>query len=193
VAHSDHSTWHLLYTLPWLLAGLWWLVRAFFTERTERKESVLSRLSYLLFAVPGGVLLAGGLHVEVLQARLWPRSFWVAVAGLALEWIGVAFAIWARESLGRLWSGTVTLKEGHRVVRTGPYRFVRHPIYTGALIAVLGPVLAHANLGGLLGLVLIVLGILRKLTIEETLLEGQFGEEYRAYRREVRMLIPFVI
>jgi protein-S-isoprenylcysteine O-methyltransferase Ste14 len=106
---------------------------------------------------------------------------------------GVAFAIWAREHLGKLWSGTITLKEGHRIVQSGPYRLARHPIYTGILTGVVGVVLARGDLASLLALVLFALGVARKIAIEEKLLGSRFGEEYAAYRKKVRAIIPFIL
>src|SRR5215467_12702020 len=86
-------------------------------------------------------------------------AWWIARVGVALTAIGLGFTVWARVQLGRFWSGTVTLKEGHELVRTGPYAVTRHPIYTGLLLALIGSAMARGTLGGLLGLVLLTFGI----------------------------------
>lgn len=185
-------SWHRLFLAPWLLFAAWWLVRAFGAAPAERKESLGSRLSHVALLVAGGVLLAMHFH-GLLGHRWWRPSRTLAWACFGIEVLGLAFAIWARETLGRLWSGTVTLKQDHRVVRTGPYRLARHPIYTGILVALAAIVLVRADLSSLGGFVLIALGIARKIAIEETLLTGHFGDEYRAYRREVRAIIPFIL
>jgi protein-S-isoprenylcysteine O-methyltransferase Ste14 len=89
------------------------------------------------------------------------------------------------------WSGTVTLKEDHSLTRDGPYRFVRHPIYTGILLGILGSAIAEGEWRGLVGLGLITLSFLRKSTIEEQFLTAQFGDAYTRYRAEVAALIPW--
>jgi protein-S-isoprenylcysteine O-methyltransferase Ste14 len=185
--------WRLLFIAPWIVILLWWIVRAAGAARVVEREPAMSRLSYNLILALAAVLLANKVQVEFLLERLWGRSLVVASAGLALEWSGIAFAIWAREALGHMWSGSVTLKQEHQIVRTGPYALTRHPIYTGILTAGLGVALVHANLSALLALVLMILGLLRKIAIEERLLERHFGEDYRLYRQQVRALIPFVL
>jgi protein-S-isoprenylcysteine O-methyltransferase Ste14 len=183
------SPW--LFMAPWMLFGAWWLVRSLGTARTETRESHVSRLTHAIFLGGGTLLLV--VHLQPLERRLWPPSLALAWTGLGLEVAGVAFAISAREHLGKLWSGTITLKEGHRIVQSGPYRLARHPIYTGILTGVVGVVLARGDLASLLALVLFALGVARKIAIEEKLLGSRFGEEYAAYRKKVRAIIPFIL
>ena len=115
----------------------------------------------LLFFRPRGL---GGLMQPLL------RTPWIGWAGAALVAIGLGFAGWARFHLGRLWSGRVTLKEDHAIIRTGPYGIVRHPIYTGLVLALVGTGLAQGTVPALAGLVLIVIGLLIKIRQEERLL-----------------------
>ena len=103
------------------------------------------------------------------------------------------FAIWARNVLGRNWSGIVTLKQDHELIRTGPYRYVRHPIYTGLLIAFAGSAIARGEWRGLLALAIAFVALWRKLKLEEQWMIETFGDAYRRYRDEVRALIPFVL
>jgi protein-S-isoprenylcysteine O-methyltransferase Ste14 len=112
--------------------------------------------------------------------------------GVALVAIGLGFSVWARVHLGRLWSSRVTLKEGHTIVRTGPYGIVRHPIYTGLVVAITGTLLTGITLAALAGVVLITIGFIIKLRQEEQLLTDHFGAAYDAYRAEVRGLIPYI-
>jgi protein-S-isoprenylcysteine O-methyltransferase Ste14 len=183
--------WAWLFAAPWMVFGAWWLVRSFGTARTEVRESHRERATHALLLGVGTLLLV--VTPEPLRRHLWHPSMPVIVAALALEVAGVAFAIWAREHLGHLWSGRVTLKEGHHIVRSGPYRWARHPIYTGILLALVGDVAVRGDLGGILGFVLIALGIARKIATEESLLATRFGAEYAAYRNEVRAIIPFIL
>jgi protein-S-isoprenylcysteine O-methyltransferase Ste14 len=103
---------------------------------------------------------------------------------------GLAFAVWARVCLGRNWSGIVTLKQDHELVRSGPYRLVRHPIYTGLLLALLGSALARNEWRALLAVALAWLAFWRKLQVEEELMIEQFGDAYVRYRAEVPALMP---
>ncbi len=98
--------------------------------------------------------------------------------------------MYARVWLGRNWSGTVTLKQDHELIRGGPYRWVRHPIYTGILLALLGSAIATAEWRGPLGFALITISLLRKIKVEERVLTGQFGEAYTRYQAEVPALLP---
>jgi protein-S-isoprenylcysteine O-methyltransferase Ste14 len=103
----------------------------------------------------------------------------------------LAFAVWARRHIGSNWSGTVTVKTDHVLVRTGPYGWARHPIYTGLLTAILGTAIARGDLRGLLGVVLCTIAFVIKLRIEERWMREVFGEEYRRYSKEVPALVPF--
>jgi protein-S-isoprenylcysteine O-methyltransferase Ste14 len=101
--------------------------------------------------------------------------------GIALTVAGFAFAIWARAHLGRNWSIGVTSKVQHELIRTGPYRLVRHPIYSGLLLAMIGTVLVLGELRGLLAILLVYLGWKIKSLFEERMMTGTFGAEYTAY------------
>jgi len=183
--------WAWLFAAPWLVFAAWWLVRSFGTARTEVRESHRERATHGLLLGVGTLLLV--ITPEPLRRHLWHSSVPVVVVALAIEVAGVAFAIWAREHLGRLWSGSVTLKEDHRIVQSGPYRLARHPIYTGILFALAGVALGRADLAGLVALALFAVGIARKIAIEEALLTGRFGTEYVDYRSKVAAIIPFIL
>jgi protein-S-isoprenylcysteine O-methyltransferase Ste14 len=105
---------------------------------------------------------------------------------------GIAFAWWARIHLGALWSGAVTRKFNHRIVDTGPYALVRHPIYTGLLSAAIATGVARGAWPALAGALILWLGIWMKARLEERFLSEELGAEYAAYRARVPMLVPFV-
>lgn len=136
------------------------------------------------------LIFHGNIH-GVVSGR-WTGQPAVQYCGSALTAIGLLFSVWARVHLGRNWSGIITLKEGHRLIRTGPYRLVRHPVYTGLLLAVIGSAMAVGTWDALFGVAIILLALLLKLRREETLLTTQFGEEYRAFKRETPALVPFI-
>jgi protein-S-isoprenylcysteine O-methyltransferase len=131
-------------------------------------------------------------RVGWLSFRIVPDSQGFAYLGLATTAVGIAFAVWARFVLGQNWSSQVTLKQEHELVRRGPYRLVRHPIYSGILLALLGTAIFVGEVRGLIAFALFVAGWWPKARMEEALMLQQFGQQYREYQREVRALIPFV-
>jgi protein-S-isoprenylcysteine O-methyltransferase Ste14 len=183
---------HNLISTLWLLWLAIWTVSAFRTKRVVRVENLASRLSHLVPLGIGVALLTsdhfGG---PWLATRIYPRTdgtFWF---GAALVALGLSFAVWARLHLAGNWSGTVTLKQNHDLIRSGPYRLTRHPIYTGILSAILGTAIALAEWRGIVALALITLAFLRKIDIEEGFLTARFGEAYARYRAQVPALIPW--
>jgi protein-S-isoprenylcysteine O-methyltransferase Ste14 len=183
--------WHWLLAAPWMVLLGWWVVRAFGTARTETHESPRSRVAHLSLFAAGTLFLVA--TPEPLRQRLWHPSLPLLVLALVLEVAGVAFAIWAREHLGNLWSATVTLKEEHRLVQSGPYRYVRHPIYTGIMTGMLAVALSRGDLAGVVTFAFFALGIARKIAGEEALLGERFGSAYADYCKKVRAIIPFIL
>ena len=185
----------------WLIPGIWdawavyWFAAAFTAKPVRRKESVASRLSHYIPLVLAIVLLVSPRFAgTALSARFLPGSRMLFWCGTALLIAGLLFSVAARRHLGGNWSGTVTLKQDHTLTRSGPYRFVRHPIYTGLLLAIFGSgVIALGEWRGLLALALVTAAFLRKIQIEERFLREQFGDAYERYRREVPALIPGVL
>lgn len=162
-------------------------------RRAERSESVASSLVNSLSMWAGMALLGIASVGPRLAAFLsLPASTARSVAGTACVVVGVAIAIWSRSVLGSNWSGLVRITEGQELVTRGPYRLVRHPIYSGMLLAAGGVALALGDIAGLAGFALIFVSLLRKALVEELLLASEFGEPYAAYMRRTKRLIPFV-
>src|SRR5579883_738625 len=177
--------------LAWLLMVVVWVAGAFRNKRTVRGMARTDLIVHVLvLAAAFDLLLAPGLRRGALAYRLVPDSGWIEDVGGLLQIAGIAFAIWARLHIGRNWSGTVTLKEGHALVRSGPYAWVRHPIYSGLVLAAFGLALEHGELGGTLGFLLLTVEWKRKSMLEERLMIEQLGEEYKQYRRKVKGLVP---
>jgi protein-S-isoprenylcysteine O-methyltransferase Ste14 len=124
--------------------------------------------------------------------RFVPDTTAAKVIGVVITFLGLGFAVWARVHLGKYWSGNVTIKVEHKLIRTGPYKWVRNPIYTGIIIAVVGSVIADGQILALLSIVCIVIGFLIKIRMEEKFLLEEFGEAFIQYKKEVKSLIPFV-
>jgi protein-S-isoprenylcysteine O-methyltransferase Ste14 len=125
--------------------------------------------------------------------RRWAEQSWSLFGvGVTLVAAGLLLAVWARVKLAGNWSGTVTLKEGHEIVRSGPYRWIRHPIYTGLLLAFLGSAVALAQWRGLVAVVLAMGAFLWRIRLEERRLGAHFGAAYAEYRRTNWAIIPYV-
>jgi len=186
------AAFFLVFPALWLAWLLYWGVAALGAKRTERRESAGSRLlhalplmlaAYLIWAdrVPGRWL-----NERLLAWRPW--QFWI---GALLTALGLGFAVWARVQLGRNWSATVTIKQDHELVTSGPYAIVRHPIYTGLLVAFAGSALARGEWRSAAAIVIAWAAIWRKLKLEERWMVERFGERYRAYRERLPALVPF--
>lgn len=178
----------------WIAVGIVWLFGVFTAKRAARSEPAGSRLAQLGIMAPAFALLfSSRLRVGPLAWRFVPDAPGIAWAGLAVTAAGCAFAVWARLMLGGNWSATVTVKHDHRLIRKGPYTIVRHPIYSGALLGLLGTALAWGEVRGLIGLAMACIGWRLKSRVEEAFMIEQFGDEYARYQREVKALIPFLL
>jgi len=183
----------------WLVPAMWlawiayWAFAARAVKQTERIEDARSRLSHRLPLLAGAVIMTVPrlLGTQLEAVFIPPTSAWQAVA-IALVALGLGFSVWARLWLGRNWSSMVTVKREHELIRSGPYALVRHPIYSGLLLALAGSALMLGNWRALIGFALIVAALLRKLAIEERFMREQFGETYAHYRAEVAALIPLI-
>jgi protein-S-isoprenylcysteine O-methyltransferase Ste14 len=176
----------------WWGWGLYWMLSALRNKATQRRESLSSRLAHLLPLALGATLIAWPQpRWSALGWRLWPPSPAAHWIGVALVIAGLAFAIWARVHLGGNWSGTVTVKQGHELIRSGPYAYVRHPIYTGLITALIGTTVASGTVNAALGLAIIVVAFVRKSRTEEDFMRETFPDEYERYRAQVPALIPF--
>lgn len=190
----SHAALADLLEYAWYALALVWLVTWFATKRTTRAEPnwvsfarsvMLGVIFVLLFDVPP--------QWAWLHRRIVPNTDALLLTGVVLTVLGVAFAIWARLALGTNWSSRATIKQGHELIIRGPYRMVRNPIYTGIFFALLGTALALGQVRHFLGLPILLLGWVWKITTEQRLLRAQFGESYERYCREVKAFIPYVI
>lgn len=188
-----HTHWLIWNLIPgmWVAWCLYWVSCARNAKRTVRRESLASRASYVLPLLVG-ILLVALPHVPsaVFATRILPETFATYWVGVAMIFLGLTFAVWARRHLGSNWSGTVTVKENHVLVRTGPYAWVRHPIYTGLLAAILGTAVARGELRGVWSIVLCTIAFVIKLRIEEHWMRQVFGGEYARYSAVVPALVP---
>lgn len=172
----------------WLLFSIYWEVAAKNAAPSASSESRGSRRLHVFLANTALFLILVPVHG--LRQRYLPASPLVIAAGLTVQAIGVLLAVWARRHLGRNWSGEITIKVDHKLVRTGPYRVVRHPIYTALLGMYAGSAAVSGELHALLGLALAAFAYVRKIRLEEAVLTASFGADYRDYCRTTRALAP---
>ena len=181
----------LAVVVVWLLWVASWIAAAFWADRAAARPAAGDQAFYRIATVGGAALLFIG-DRPFSSAQLWTFGPAIAWSLVVLVALALAFTWWARLYLGRLWSSSVTKKANHRVVDTGPYAIVRHPIYTGVLSAIYATAILKGEAIGILGAVLMTLGFWLKARLEERFLREQLGAEtYDSYRRKVPMLVPF--
>jgi protein-S-isoprenylcysteine O-methyltransferase Ste14 len=181
-----------LFPAMWLSWAIYWFWAARHAKVTERHEPIASRLLHIVPLLVAVWLLWGGrVPIALLNERLFPWAPWAFWTGAFVTALGLLFTVWARIHLGRNWSGTVTIKQGHELIETGPYALVRHPIYTGLLLAFIGSAAAIGEWRGVLAILIAWAAFWRKLRLEEQWMAEQFGERYLAYCRRTPALIPF--
>jgi protein-S-isoprenylcysteine O-methyltransferase Ste14 len=176
----------------WLVSELYWGFHASGNKETVHQQKTFVRTFavmsvYLAFAL----IYVPYLSIGLLAIRIVPQNDFFGVAGVLLCASGISFSIWSRKTLGKNWSGPVSLKKGHELIRKGPYKIVRHPIYFGSLVSLTGSAVTTTELRAFCGVLVVFYSLLKKIDEEETLLATHF-EEYAEYILQVKKLIPFV-
>ena len=177
----------------WTAWWLSWLALAFGSKRTKQRESVASRISYTLIAWLALWLMFFARRLSPrLSATVFPHHDWIGWTGVVITVFGFGVTFWGRAVLGRNWSANVTIKEDHELVRTGPYKFVRHPIYTGLVLAAAGTALALNEYRGVLAVAALWISFTIKRLKEEQFMQQQFGAQYVDYARTTGAILPRV-
>jgi protein-S-isoprenylcysteine O-methyltransferase Ste14 len=175
----------------WLIFVLYWFVSALRLNRMRAREPIRQRLSYVLPLIAAlAVVNWGDARFSFLGRRFIPGASWIVNAGVLVTAAGIAFAIWARYHIGRYWSGSVSLREGHQLIRRGPYACIRHPIYTGILLASAGTVVALGTYRLLAVFLILLAGFVMKAKREEALLSREFGAAFEEHHRQTGFFLP---
>jgi protein-S-isoprenylcysteine O-methyltransferase Ste14 len=175
----------------WLVFFLYWAISALSSKVAKKSESIADRLQRMApLAVAYVLLFYQAAKFGWLDERFIQDSPAVAVVGVAMTAAGVGFAIWARWHLGANWSAIVSIREQHELIRSGPYRRVRHPIYTGMLLAMAGTALVRGEVRGLLAFAITLAAFYTKARKEEAWLRREFGEKFEAHAQQTGMFLP---
>jgi protein-S-isoprenylcysteine O-methyltransferase Ste14 len=172
----------------WLIFSVYWSIAARDSASTQSSESKFSRAFHVLWV--NGALLLLILPVPGLTHRFIPENKILIAVGLLIQATFLLLAVWARRHLGSNWAGEVRIAQGHQLVRSGPYHFVRHPIYTAVLGMYIGTALVSGQIHAPIALVLVTLAYWRKIRMEEEILAQTFGSDWTAYRSSTYALIP---
>ena len=175
----------------WLAIFVIWAISGLSTKRTVGSASDARARISLGGALLGWFILFNRvLRPGVLGERFVPIGPGVVYTGTVLTAVGLGFALWARFTIGRNWGRLITVQADHQLIRKGPYSIVRHPIYSGFMLATFGTALAIGEVGGLVATALVVISWGYKSTLEEGYMIEHFGAEYEQYRQQVKGLIP---
>jgi protein-S-isoprenylcysteine O-methyltransferase Ste14 len=176
---------------PWYALLIYWALSALRLKRIKVSEEPRGRLWHIGIMVLAFMLLSSDRFASgALGWRFVPETVWVWAPGILLTYVGAGLAIWARYSLGQYWSGRITLKEDHQLIRFGPYAYIRHPIYSGLLLAIAGTAFMNGEWRAVVAFLLALFELARKASKEEALLATEFGEQYGEYRRQAGFLTP---
>lgn len=180
----------------WIVFALYWLWGWRRVKGAKRAEALLPRLLKYWLPLFVAVALVGPGHWFAgswLGERMYPALPVFALTGALLSWLGVGFACWARHVLGRNWSSVVQVKQDHELIQSGPYGWVRHPIYSGLLLAFVGTAMAIGEWRGVGTVAIVAVSFWFKLRLEERWMRDNFGPAYERYMQRVKALIPCVL
>jgi protein-S-isoprenylcysteine O-methyltransferase Ste14 len=181
---------HPLIWIAWLL---YWKFSSYGVKAKIREETPVQRVAHFAPLIIAALLFCFSDRIPGLRGRIYPSGFTMVAVGTVVLVAGLLFSVWARVALGRNWSGTVAVKRDHELIQSGPYRWARHPIYTGILLGFTGSALAIDRWGAALAVVVVFIGFWFKLLREEAWMRETFGEAYLNYCARTARLIPFVL
>jgi len=177
--------------LVWCAFGIYWAANARRSSAADTTEPNRFRALRLgILATSFILLLVPWLGFESLNVRFVPANSIVRLAGIAITFAGIALAFSARRHLGRNWSDKVEVKVDHQLIRSGPYAYLRHPIYSGVLLGVAGTALAVGQVRGIAGFLLLLGSYAIKARKEERALAEKFGDAFREHQRNAGFLFP---
>lgn len=176
----------------WIIMFLYWLYAAIQTKMTVKKERGITRIIYLILVMTAFWLVYGRyFNTGFLSRKIFSPTVYTEYAGLILCVLSIFFAILARWWLGSNWSGTVTVKKDHELIKSGPYAVTRHPIYTGIFLGLTGAAIIQAEIRDAIALLFLFAGLHMKMSKEEKFMNDTFPS-YKQYAQKTKRLIPFI-
>jgi len=175
-----------------MFAIAFWILSAFSVKRTAQDQPSPRKFIYVFLTAAAAILLNTLSRIINWNRTFIPHTFATGILGDTLVLIGLFIAIWARITIAGNWSARVVLKEHHELIQRGPYRVVRHPIYSGLLLMLFGTAILNGQVGSFIVLLFCACGLWVKLRREEALLSKHFPQ-YSDYMRHTTALVPFVL
>ena len=169
----------------WLSIFIYWVIKS-------RDKGILNEIVGLAKLVFSGLIL----HIPMFlpfKYFTYKKYLVIQIFGLVFIAFGLFICILARQCLSENWSGKVIIQNGHTLIKNGPYKIIRHPIYTGVLVMMLGSSIIVGNIFGFIWVLFCFMGLYRKSKQEEHLLENEFGKDYEEYKKETKMIIPNIL
>jgi len=180
----------------WDAFWIYWILAAIYTRLKVKKETngqkFMQRSIHLTFVVIAFIMTFFQFKNVFLYNEILPHNPPIEYIGMMILILSLLFAIWARITLGKNWSGAIQKVEGQRLIHSGPYRYIRNPIYTGIVFGFFGTFVSFGTLGSLLGFCIILIAYIAKINKEQKFLIIEFEEEYRVYIKESWALIPYI-
>lgn len=175
----------------WSAFGIYWIATGVKSKASQTSEPQWYRVVRLgVLAAVFSLLFWNRAAIGFLGQRFLPSVAAIAYIGFAATLVGLAIALWARVHLGQYWSDKVVLKVDHQLIRTGPYAYLRHPIYSGVLLGVLGTAVVLGQWRGLLAFVVLLVNYSIKAKKEELILAGRFSDQFREHESQAGFLLP---
>ncbi len=176
----------------WAAFMIYWIASSFSQKQVEERPITLFKvLAQFLYGFAFVLLIRPDwFHISQIPVIDSPG---IALAGALICILGLFICIWARRTIAGNWSNSIDFKKGHELVISGPYMYVRHPIYSGYLLMFIGTMLVIGNLGGFIGLALLLVGTVMRIFQEERLMTRHFRDVYPEYKKKVKALVPFII
>jgi protein-S-isoprenylcysteine O-methyltransferase Ste14 len=177
--------------IPWYAILVYFVVASARVKQDRTEEALTSRAVHIGLGILGSLFLfTSRFQSGILGQHFVPESRWLQAYGTLLTFAGAAITIWARYALGEYWSSRITVKEDHQLIRSGPYALVRHPIYTGILVAAAGRALFVGEWCAVVGFCFFLATFVYKARKEEAWMNAEFGDRYQSYRQQTGFLIP---
>jgi protein-S-isoprenylcysteine O-methyltransferase len=169
----------------WLAMFIYWVIRS-------KSKGIINEIVGLIKLFVSGLVLFIPAFIRF-EFLTYKSLLAIQIIGLIIVLSGFIICIIAREYLSKNWSGKVTIQEKHELIEKGPYKIVRHPIYSGVLVMMLGSSIIIGNLIDFIWVFFCLFGLFRKAKQEEKLLLGEFGESFERYKKRTKMLIPYIL